>query len=328
MPVQRSWWIAVATSLLLACTSRAAQAQPASPWPGQPIKLIVPFPPGGAADLTARTLAERMGAALGQAIVVENRTGSNGVIGMDAVAKAKPDGYTILMTDRGSLGINPSLYASLPYDPLKAFDYIGIATEGPVVMVSDPKLGLKSVGDLVALARSKPINYGSYGIGSLAQINFEQFAQHAGIKLVHIPYKGSAPAALAVIQGDVVVSVAAPSTVLAHHRAGRVTAIAVNTERRLAQFPDVPSFAEQGMPNDVMASTFFALAAPAGTPAQVIARYHAELTAAIAAPAVAEKLQSVGLVPSGTAPEATARIVAGDITRFGAIVRALAIKPE
>lgn len=328
MPGQRIGWIGAVASLLLAAAGLGAQAQTTAGWPSQPIKLIVPFPPGGAADLTARTLAERMGAALGQAIVVENRTGSNGVIGMDAVAKAKPDGYTILMTDRGSLGINPSLYASLPYDPLKAFDYIGIATEGPVVMVSDPKLGLKTVADLVALARSKPTNYGSYGIGSLAQLNFEQFAQHAGIKMVHIPYKGSAPAALAVIQGDVAVSVAAPSTVLAHHRAGRVTAIAVNTERRLAQFPDVPSFAEQGMPNHVMASTFFALAAPAGTPAPVVARYHAELKAAIAVPAVTEKLQSVGLVPSGATPEATASTVANDIARFGAIVRRLAIKPE
>lgn len=325
MRVQGLQRVAAAVSLLLA-TVVSANAQ--TVWPSQPVKLIVPFPPGGAADLTARTLAERMGAALGQAIVVENRTGSNGVIGMDAVAKAKPDGYTILMTDRGSLGINPSLYASLPYDPLKAFDYIGIATEGPVVMVTDPKLGLKSVADLVALAKSKPTNYGSYGIGSLAQINFEQFAQHAGVKMVHIPYKGSAPAALAVIQGDVAVSVAAPSTVLAHHRAGRVTAIAVNTEKRLAQFPDVLSFAEQGMPNDVMASTFFALAAPAGTPAAVIARYHAELKTALTAPAVTEKLQSVGLVPGGTGPEETAKTVASDIARFGAIVRALAIKPE
>ena len=311
-----------------ALVASAAKAQgPAMGWPSQQIRLICPFPAGGAADLTARTLAERFGAALGQSVFVENKTGSNGVIGMDAAAKAKPDGYTIMMTDRGSLGINPSLYASLPYDPVKGFAFIGIATEGPVVMVTDPKLGLKTVADLIALAKSKAINYASYGVGSIAQLNFEAFNSRAGIKLVHIPYKGSAPAALAVIQGDVAVSIAAPSTVLGHVKAGRVAAIAVNTAKELPQFPGVATLASAGF-EDVMVSTFFALAAPAGTPQAIVSRYNAELRAALADAAIVDKLTSVGLVPAPSSSEAAAKIVEGDIARFGALVRSIGIKAE
>ncbi len=314
-------------SLLAAGCFFADRKAHAQAWPSQQIRLICPFPAGGAADLTARTLAERFGASLGQSVFVENKTGSNGVIGMDAVAKAKPDGYTIMMTDRGSLGINPSLYASLPYDPVKGFAFIGVATEGPVVMIADPKLGLKSVGDLVALAKSKAINYASYGVGSIAQLNFEAFNGRAGIKMVHIPYKGSAPAALAVIQGDVAVSIAAPSTVLGHVKAGRVTAIGVNTAKELPQFPGVATLASAGF-DDVMVSTFFALAAPAGTPQPVIARFNAELKSALADPAVADKLVSVGLVPAPSTPEAAAKLVESDIARFGALVRSIGIKAE
>lgn len=313
------------TTLLMAISLAASTS--AQTWPSQQIRLICPFPAGGAADLTARTLAERFAAALGQPAFVENRTGSNGVIGMDAVAKAKPDGYTILMTDRGSLGINASFYPSLPFDPVKSFAFIGVATEGPVVIVVDPKLGLKSIADLVALAKAKPTNYASYGIGSLSHLAFEAFNDRAGIRMVHIPYKGSAPAALAVIQGDVAVSMAAPSTVMGHVKAGRLAAIAVNTPAELPQFPGVPTLKSAGF-DDVFVSTFFALAAPAGTPAPIVARYNSELRKALADPAVSEKITSVGLVPAPSSPEDATKLIENDIARFGAQVRKLGIKAE
>ena len=306
----------------------AAPAQTVAGYPTKPIKLVVPFPPGGGADLSARTFAERMGAGLGQPVVVDTRTGANGVVGTDAVAKAAPDGYTILLTDRGALGINPSLYAALPYDPLNSFAYIGIATEGPFVLVVNPALGLKSVADLVALAKTKPINYGSYGTGSMAQLNLEAFAQRAGIKMVHIPYKGAAPAVLAAVQGDVVVTVASPPTVLGYLRSGRLTALAVGTDKRLGQLPEVPTMAEAGLPADTLVPTFFALAAPAGTPAPIVARLHAELARAAAAPEVVEKLTAIGLVPIGSTPEAAARLVAQYVARFGALVKSIGIAPE
>lgn len=315
-----------AALLLCGAMPGAVQAQTGA-WPSQQIRLICPFPAGGAADLTARTIAERFSSALGQAVFVENRTGSNGVLGMDAVAKAKPDGYTILMTDRGSLGINASIYEKLPFDPVKSFEFIGVATEDHVVMVVDPKLGVKSIADLIALAKSRPINYASYGVGSIAHLNFEAFNQKAGIKMVHIPYKGSAPAQLAVVQGDVAVSIAAPSTALGHVRAGRVLAIAVNTPAELPQFPGVLPLAAAGFA-DVMASTFFALAAPGGTPAPIIARYNAELKSAMSTPAVADKLTAVGLVPAASTPEVATTTVVNDIARFGALVRAIGIKAE
>lgn len=319
--------VVVAALALFASEGAALAQQSGANWPTQQIRMICPFPAGGAADLTARTLAERFSSAVGQAVFVENRTGSNGIIGMDAVAKSKPDGYTIMMTDRGSLGINPSLYEKLPYDPVKSFAFIGIATEGPVVVIVDPKLGLKSIGDLVALAKTKAINYASYGVGSIAQLNFEAFNQRAGIKMVHIPYKGSAPAALAVVQGDVAVSIAAPSTVLGHVNAGRVTPVAVNTAAPLKQFPGVPTLASAGF-QDVMVSTFFALAAPAGTPQAIVARYNAELRAALDTPAVVDKLTAVGLVPAPSTPEAATKTVENDIARFGALVKSIGIKAE
>ena len=327
MPTIRYLLLALVVAAVASSRIDPAIAQSGATWPNQPIRLVVPFPPGGGADLTTRTLADRFTAGLGQPVVVENRTGANGVLGTDAVAKAKPDGYTILLTDRGALGINPSLYAALPYDPLKSFAYIGIATEGPFVVVVDPRLGLKTVADLVALAKTKPINFGSFGVGSIAQLNLEAFSQKAGIKMVHIPYKGAAPAALAAVQGDVAVTVGSPPAVIGHIRSGRLGAIAVNTAQRLAQFPDVPTLAESGM-GDVMASTYFALAAPAGTPAPIIARLNAELKAAVASRIMIDKIVPVGLVPVGSSPEEAAKLVASDIARFGALVKSIGIKPE
>ena len=174
--------------IALATTLVAATAMAQAAYPDKPIKLVVPFAPGGASDLTARTLAQKMGDSMGQPIVVDNKPGANGAIGTDLVAKAAPDGYTILLTDRGSLTVNPALYVKLPYDPIKDFSYIGIATDGPYVLVVNPKLNVNTLAELVALAKAKPgtLNYSSFGIGSMAQLNLEALNQKMGIDLTHV----------------------------------------------------------------------------------------------------------------------------------------------
>ena len=323
---------ALASSLaafLLATASTFAFAQPA-PYPERPIRMIVPFPPGGGADTTARMLAQKMGDGLGQPLTVDNRPGANGLVGTDAVAKAPPDGYTILLTDRGALGINPSLYAKLPYDPRKDFAYIGVATDGPYVLVVSAALPVKSVADLVALARTRPgaLRYGSYGVGSMAQLNLEALARQAGITLQHVPYKGAPPAVAAVVAGEVDMTIASPPSLLGFVKEGRVRALAVGSDTRLALLPDVPTLKEAGVGGDPLLPTYFALAAPAGTPPAVVGRLNEALKAAVSAPDIAAKLAAAGLVPNGGSGAAMTRMVNDDMDRFGMLVKAIGIKPE
>ncbi|HEY7379025.1 MAG TPA: tripartite tricarboxylate transporter substrate-binding protein [Steroidobacteraceae bacterium] len=275
-------------------------------------------------------LAQKMGERLGQPVIVENKPGANGLIGTDAVAKAAPDGYTILMTDRGALGINPSLYAKLPYDSRKDFAHIGIATEGPYVLVVSSALPVKSLAELVALARSKPgaLRYGSYGVGSMAQLNIEALARAEGVALQHIPYKGAPPAVAAVVAGQVDLTIASPPSLLGFIRNGRVRALAVGSDARLALLPDVPTMKEAGLASQPLVPTYFALSAPAGTPVAIVDRLNEELRRALQSPDVAQKLRAAGLIPVGSSPAAMSRIVAQDVDRFAELVKDIGIAPE
>ena len=316
--------LAVATALV----TGTAIGQAA--YPDKPIKLVVPFAPGGASDLTGRTLAQKMGDLMGQPVVVENKPGANGAIGIDQVSKAAPDGYTILLTDRGSLTVNPALYSKLPYDPLKDFSYIGIATDGPYVLVVNPKLNVNTLAEFVALAKAKPgtLYYSSFGIGSMAQLNLEALNQKFGIDLTHVPYKGASPAAQAVVAGEVSVTIAAVPAVQGFIKDGRLRALAVGSDKRFVLLPDVPTMGEAGGGADTLIPTYFALAAPAGTPPAVVAKLNAEMRKALALPDVAEKLVNVGLVPTGSSSEAMTAEVKQDVPRFGALVKSIGIKPE
>ena len=318
-------------TVLLAAALLALPAFAQSPaYPAKPIKLVVPFSPGGASDLTARTLAQKMGESMGQSIVVDNKPGANGSLGIDAVAKSQPDGYTILLTDRGSLTVNPSLYAKLAYDPVKDFSYIGIATDGPYVLVANPKLGVKTVQELVALSKSKPgtVSYSSFGVGSMAQLNLEAFNHSMGTDMLNVPYKGASPAAQAVVAGEVGVTIAAVPAVQGFIKDGRLRALAVGAEKRFAVLPDVPTMTEAGASNDILVPTYFALLAPANTPAPIVARLNAELKKALADPAVAERLATAGLIPVGSTPEAMAASVKQDLPRFADLVKKIGIKQE
>ena len=315
--------------LLLAALSSAAGAL-AQTYPAKPIRLVVPFPPAGAADLTARTLGQKMGDQLGQPIVIENKPGANGVLGIDTVAKAAPDGYTIVLTDRGSLAVNPSLYAKLPYDPLKDFAYIGIVTDGPYVLVANPKLDVKTPQELVALSKAKPgtLSYASYGVGSMPQLNLEAFNQQMGTDMLHVPYKGAGPAAQAAVAGDVSVTIAAVPAVQGFIKDGRLRALAVGSDKRFAVLPDVPTMKELGAPGDILVPTYFALLAPAGTPPAIVEKLNAEMKKAIADSVVAERLSGAGLLPQGGTPEAMAASLKQDVPRFAELVRKIGIKPE
>jgi tripartite-type tricarboxylate transporter receptor subunit TctC len=299
-------------------------------YPSRPIRLIVSFTPGGGADLTARTVGQGMSDTLRQPVVVENRPGANGLVGAAAVAKSPPDGYTLLLTDRGALGINPSLYRSMPYDPLEDFEYVGIVTSAPYVLVVDPRLGVKSLGELVRLAKAKPgaVNYASFGIASMAQLNIEALKARLGINLTHVPYKGAGPAVQAVMAGEAGVTISSPVAVLGFVRDGRLRALAIGGQKRSALLPDVPTLAEAGGDDETLVPTYFAFALPAGTPRPIVERLHEAMRRALAAPQTAERLSAAGLEPTGGSGESLHELVRRDIPRFRKIIQDIGIQPE
>jgi tripartite-type tricarboxylate transporter receptor subunit TctC len=310
----------------LICSTAWAQ----EPYPSKPIRLIVSFTPGGGADLTARTVGMKMSEALKQPVVVENRPGANGLVGAGAVAQSAPDGYTMLLTDRGALGINPSLYKSMPYDPTRDFAYVGIVTVAPYVLVSDPRLPVASVAELVSYAKANPgkLNYASFGIASMAHLNLEAFKSRLGINLVHVPYKGAGPAVQGVVAGEAAVTISSPAAVLGFAREGRLRALAVAAPKRSPLLPEVPTLVEAGVENEVLASTYFAFALPAQTPRPIVQRLHEEMKRALAAPDVAERLTKAGLEPTGGSGEELLELVKRDIPRFRKIVQEIGIQPE
>jgi tripartite-type tricarboxylate transporter receptor subunit TctC len=299
-------------------------------FPARPVRLVVSFTPGGGADFTARTVGQKMSEILGQPVVVENKPGANGLVGCDAVAKSAPDGYTLLETDRGALGVNPSLYKKLPYDPLSDFEYVGIVTTAPYVLVIDSRLAAKTLAELVKLAKSKPgsLNYGSYGIASMAQLNIEALKAKMGIDLTHVPYKGAGPAVQAVVAGEAAATIASPAAVLGFIRDGRLRALAIGAAQRSSLLPDVPTLIEAGGDDDTLVPTYFAFALPAKTPRAIVERLHQAMRKAVLAPEVAERLNSAGLVPAGGTGAELLALVKSDIPRFRRIVQNIGIQPE
>lgn len=324
---------ALLTAVALSCTLPAwAQTAPAAEagYPSRTITMIVSFPPGAGADLTARTVAQKLTESMGQPVVVDNRGGANGIVGTSAVAKAAPDGYTILLTDRGALGINPSTYKKLAYDPLKDFEYISIAAVGAYVLAVKADLPAKTYAELLALAKAKPgaVNYGSFGVGSMPQLNMEAFKARQGVNMAHIPYKGGAQVAAALLTGEVDVALLTAPSLVGPMKAGKVRPLAVGAPTRSALLPDVPTMTEVGGGDDTFVPTYFGFAAPAGTPRAIVTRLNAEIRKALAQKDVAERLAGAGLEATGSSSEEMAETVKRDIARFGALVKAIGIEPE
>jgi tripartite-type tricarboxylate transporter receptor subunit TctC len=268
----------------------------AQSWPARPIKLVVPFPPGGATDAVARTLADKLQSRLGQSVIVDNRPGASTVIGAAAVAKAPADGYTLLLSGSSTFSVVPALKPQLPYDPKKDLAPVAIVARTPLLLVAGPATPVKSLAELVALAKSRPgdVTYPTFGPGSAPHLAGEMLSHEAGVKLMAVPYKGSAPAALAVLGGEVSVAFDSMASVLPHIRSGKLRPLAVLDASRIDALPQVPTLAELKYPKATF-EAWFGVAAPGGTPRPVLQAISRELAAVLALPEVRDKLLAAGM---------------------------------
>ncbi|AVS62927.1 LacI family transcriptional regulator [Paracidovorax avenae] len=306
--------------------SAAALAQPAD-YPTQSIKVIVPFPPGGGTDIVARMVLDKIRASTGWTLVVDNRPGAGGNIGMDAVAKAAPDGYTLGMGQTANLAINPSLYAKMPYDASRAFVPVATVAGQPVVLVVNAASRFKTLADLVAAAKAKPdsLSMASAGNGTVGHLTGELFIRQAGIRTSHIPYKGAGPAATDLLGGQVDYYFATPQTVIPFIKAGKLRALAVSSAKRLPVLPDVPTVAESGY-KGFDTSDWKMLVAPAGTPPAVLARWQQEVARARARPDTIATLQAEGSTPMATTPQEASALIRSEQQRWGEVIRSGNVK--
>jgi len=298
-----------------------AAAQPV--YPSKPIRYIVPYPPGGPLDIVARGLAQKVGPKLGQQVIVDNRPGAGGNIGADVVAKAPADGYTILMGAVATHAINPHLYRKLPYDPLRDFTPVILITQVPNVLVVHPSLPVKQVSDLVALAKSKPgaLSFGSGSTGSAGHLAGELFKVLAKVDMVHVPYKGAAPAVADLLGGQIHLMFDNLASALPQVKAGRLRAVAVTTQTPSPHVPDLPTIAASGLAGfDV--STWFGVFGPAGLPQAVLDRLHGEFADALKQPDMRAQLANLGAEPATLSPQAFGAFVKRELAKYEAVVRA------
>ncbi|MCA3069939.1 MAG: tripartite tricarboxylate transporter substrate binding protein [Rhodocyclaceae bacterium] len=325
-----------ARSLLAAVSCTAAfalalagpvQAQPA--WPAKPVRLVAGFAPGGISDILARVVGARLGDALGQPVLVENRAGAGGTIGADFVAKSAPDGYTLFLGVNATQSIAPSLYPKLPYNPATDFAPITIAAVTPVLLVTHPSLPVKSVKDLIAIARAQPgqLNYASTGTGALPHLTTELFSLRAGVKMNHVPYKGGAPAMMDLVAGQVSLMFDNIPTAIAQVRANKVRALAVAQAKRTPAAADIPTMAESGFPGFEVLS-WQGFLAPAGTPGAVVNRLNADILKVLAQPDVRERLTAQGIEIRTSTPAEFAAIIRADAEIWAKVVKATGTKIE
>ena len=315
-------------NLLLLAVACAALPGFAQQFPSRPVRLVVPYPPGGANDIVARLLAPSMGAQLGQNVVVDNRGGANTIIGSELVATAAPNGHTILIIAAGH-AINPSLYHNLPYNTARDFAPIALVGDGAYVLVAHPSLALASSADLIALAKSKPgqIAYASSSIGNLTHLAAELFNSLAGIKLLHVPYKGGNPAMLDLLGGRVSVFFSTVAVARPHLQTGRIKGLGVTTARRSLALPDVPTIAESGLPGYAV-SGWYGLVAPAATPKAAIGRLHSVVQVALRQTEIREKLLGVGIEVVDATTARFGELITAELAKWDKVVKPLGITPE
>jgi len=319
--------VRVLPGLLLAALLGAGTAV-AQPYPARAIRLVAGFPPGGPSDIVSRALARRMNELLGQPVVVENRSGAGGHIAAELVARAAPDGYTVLLG--GSfITIGPSLYRKLAYDVLRDFAPIGLVVSNQYLLVVHPSVPAKNVRDLIAIARRQPgrLNYASAGLGSPPHLSAELMKAMAKLEIVHVPYKGATPALVDLISGQVDLYFGGISAAMPHAKAGRLRALGVTGSKRSTELPEVPTIAEAGLPGYEIA-TWFGLVAPAGTPAPVVERLNETLKRIVGEPDTRAYLISQGVDPITSSPAEFAALIKSEIPKFARIVKAAGIEPE
>ena len=301
----------------------------AQEYPRKAIRLIVPFAPGGGNDTVARAIAQSAGASLGQPVVVDNRAGAGGMLGAELAARAPPDGYTLFLGGVGSHAVNPNLHAKLPYDPVKDFAPITLIASAPSVLVVNPSLPARTLAEFTALAKASPgrINYASNGNGSSAQLAAVLYESMAGVQMVHVPYKGLAPALVDLLAGEVQAMFSSVVAIVPNIKAGRLRALAVTGKRRAALLPEVPTLDESGVPG-YEAGSWYGILAPAGTPQAVVAKLHEAIVRALAQPEVRERLVSEGAEVIGSTPEAFAAHITAELARMGKLIRDAGIRME
>jgi tripartite-type tricarboxylate transporter receptor subunit TctC len=315
--------------LIVLCVLLAPGFAAAQDYPAKPIRIVIPYPPGGASDLTARLLGQKMAEAWGQQVIPDNRPGANGIVALEHVAKSAPDGYTLLLANLGPNAINPAVYAKLPYDPVKDFSTITLTTLVPQVLVASPALEAKSIAELVALARANPgkINYGTGGNGSANHLAVELMASIAGVKFTAVPYKGDAPAMADAISGQVSMTLPTVLAATPHIKSGKLRPLAVTTKTRVSSLPDVPTMQEAGIAGYESVS-WGGLMAPAGTPPAIINKLHAEFARILKLPDVAERMEALGSTIVGSGPAEFSAFLQAEIRKWDAVAKKAGIRVE
>ena len=313
---------------MAACAAGPALAADGA-YPTRPIRIVDSFPPGGPSDIVARALAPKLGEALGQVVVVDNRGGASGVVGCDIVAKAAPDGYTMLIGPSGALTIQPTLNPKLPFDPQRDFEPITQLTTGPQVIAVHPAVAAKSVAEFIALAKAKPgqLNYASGGPGTGNHLAVEIFKLAAGINVVHIPYKGTGPALTSVLGGEAQMIISSLLPALPHVKSGKLRALALTSTARSPAVPDIPTVAESGLPA-FETSSWHGMLVPAKTPRPIVARLHGELVKVMNLPEVRERLTAQGLNIVASTPQAFAAHIKSETVKYARVIKQAGIKAE
>jgi tripartite-type tricarboxylate transporter receptor subunit TctC len=313
-------------ALVLAVPMPAAQAQS---YPSKPIRFVVPYPPGGPLDVIARLLGAKVAESVHQPVIVDNKPGAGGNIGADAVAKSPPDGYTILMGAVATHAINPTLYAGIPYDAARDFIAVTQVASTPNVLVVNPSVPASNVKEFIAYAKANPgkLNFGSGSTGSAGHLAGELFKSMAGVDMVHVPYKGAAPAMQDLVGGQIQLMFDNLASSLTQVRAGRIRALAVTTARRSALAPDLPTIAESGLPGfDI--STWFGIFTPAGTPRDIVEKLHAEFTRALADREVRDRMLALGAEPVGNTPAEFAAYIRAEADKYARVIKASGAKAD
>ncbi|MBY0270178.1 MAG: tripartite tricarboxylate transporter substrate binding protein [Burkholderiales bacterium] len=299
-----------------------AGAAPAQPYPGKPIRFVIPYPPGGASDVTARLLGSKMTETWGQQVVIDNRPGANGIIALELVAKAPSDGYTILMANLGPNAINPGVYSKLPYDAEKSFATVTLTTIVPQVIVANAGIGVAGLQQMIAAAKAKPgqFKYGNGGNGSANHLAMEMLKGMAGVDIIAVPYKGDAPALADVMGGQIQFALPTVLAAITHVKAGRLKAVAVTPKKRVPSLPEVATVAESGFP-DYESVSWGGVMAPAGTPKAVIDRLNAEILRILKLPDIRDKLSGLGADIVGSTPEEFAKYLRDEISKWRRVAK-------
>ena len=318
---------AVLTLCAIALAPLLAQAQ--STWPSRPVRLISPFAPGGGADITSRAVAQRLSISLGQQVLVENRGGAGGMIGVDIAAKSPADGYTVVMGTIGPIAINPSLYKKMTYDPMRDLIPVSQAANALNVLVVHPSLPAKNVKEMIAIAKARPgqMNYGSSGPGATDHLAGELFNVLAGVKMVHVPYKGGAPAMLDLVSGNVQVVFSTVSTAIAAMDSKRVRPLAMTGNQRFELMPELPTVAEAGL-KGFEVNNWYGIFLPAGTPKDIVTRLNADVVKVLAAPDVKKRLLEAGIVATSSSPEGFMAYVKAETAKWAKVIKDANISVE